>query len=166
MRHYSVPVIFLIGTMFIGYLYLQEPKEKDIFPLTHSKGRLIYGEIQQYQKETSVKTDLQRKQAEMNKKLNNSEIGPGSENTFHQTKLLGPDDPRMDVLIEESIEETMTLDQRMDLFLAKRQHYDNMEWATKKAYVDRFIREAYRMGFIVKVNDEMEIESVVEIKNQ
>ena len=169
MKNYAVPIIFLAGTLFFGYLYIRNPKKKEIsssINSTHSTGHIIYGQLQQYQKETSIKTDLQKKRAEMNKKLNNSEIGETFRNPFHQTKLIGANDPRMDILVEESVEEAMNLDQHMDQFLAKRQRYENMESATKKAYVDQFIREAYRMGFIVKVNDQMEIESVVEIKTK
>ena len=164
-----MPAIFVMGTLFFGYLYLQNPGKKERSSLmspNRSKGQMIYNRLQEYQKETSIKTELQRKQAEMNKKLNSSEISEVSRESFHQTELLGSDDPRMDLFDDESTEQAMNLDQHMDQFLAKRQKYENMKWAAKKAYVSQFIREARKMGFIVKINDQMEIESVVEIKNR
>ncbi len=151
----------------MGYLYLRGPrKEAPLVKPTYSKKGVAYGRLQQYQKETSIKTDLQRKQAEILKKLNNSEIDNAPKDSFHETEISGPDDPRMDVLVEESPQQAMNLDQRMDQFLAKRQQYESMEEASRKAYVNQFVREAYKMGFLVKINSQMEIESIEEINKQ
>jgi hypothetical protein len=54
----------------------------------------------------------------------------------------------------------MTLDQKMDEFLAKRQLYEELEERKKREYVRRFIEESYRMGYIVKINEALEIVSV------
>ena len=156
--------------MFLAYLYVRGPEKKEdslLFKPTHSKKGVKYGRLQQYQKETSIKTNLQRKQAEiLKKKLDNSEIDNIPKESFHETEIPDSYDPRMEVLAEESTRQAMNLDQRMDQFLAKRQQYDNMEEADRKAYVKQFVREAYKMGFLVKINSQMEIESVKEIKKR
>lgn len=155
--------------MFLAYLYIRGPEEKSSSFLTkptHSSGGVEYGRLKEYQKETSIKTNLRRKQVEILKELNNSELESTSKESFHQTEIPEFYDPRTEVLAEESTQEAMNLDQRMDQFLAKRQQYENMEEVARKAYVKQFVQEAYKMGFLVKINDQMEIESVREINKQ
>lgn len=157
--------------MFLAYLYIKGPEKNNnslLVSPVHSRKEsgVEYGRLQQYQKETSIKTDLQRKQAEVLKKLHNSEMDSTPKEPFHQTEIPDSYDPRMEVLAEESTEQAMNLDQRMDRFLAKQQQYENMEEAARKAYVKQFIQEAYKMGFLVKINSQMEIESVEEINRR
>ena len=171
MKDYIIPTIFLFGTLFLGWLYLQEPDSAD--PLLkleweNKKGKkIIYNKIREYQKETEIKAILQRKKAELNKKLNRggSEIERVSSPSTEEIKVFNPT-PLEEVFEEESPKEALNLDQKMDQFLAKREFYEAMETAERKAYVEEFIRSAYQMGYIVKINEQMEIESITEIKRR
>ena len=167
MQRYIAPIVLLTGTLFLGYLYLedtkQDSKKKNI---SRSEKKIPYGKLQQYQKETRIKIGLHHKQTEMNKQLNNSEINPTSKNKFHQTELHDGYDSLAEDLADSGSEQAITLDQRMDRFLAERQYYENMEQIAKKAYVDRFISEARKMGYVVEVNDQMEIVNVEEVESR
>ena len=167
MQRYIAPIILLAGTLFLGYLYLDDTrqglKKKNV---SHSEKKIPYGKLQQYQKETKIKIGLHHKQTEMNKRLNDSEINPTSKNKFHQAELHDGYDFRSEDLADPGSEQAVTLDQRMDRFLAERQYYENMEQIAKKAYVDRFISEARKMGYVVEVNEQMEIVSVEEVESQ
>jgi hypothetical protein len=151
-----------MGTLFFGYLYLQDPTDT-LFPQSEeNQGSIKYNQLQQFQQETDIKMDIEKQKAQMNKKLGGPELDPDHQknNKFHKTELRKEADPRIYDLQDSSSDKAMTLDQRMDEFLAKKQRYEEMEKNQKNLYVKQFIKEAYSMGFIVVVNDKMEIESV------
>jgi phosphosulfolactate synthase (CoM biosynthesis protein A) len=51
----------------------------------------------------------------------------------------------------------------MDAFLARKEQYQMMEKAQRKAYVEAFLNEARKMGFEVKISDDLQIQSIEKI---
>ena len=84
---------------------------------------------------------------------------------FHEAPVNTDAGPAAYDLQEEGINEPVNLDQQMDAFLAKKQRYEELEKEQRQRYVKAFIKEAYKMGYIVKVNDKMEIVSVDKHEN-
>lgn len=166
MRRYIVPFTLFIGTLYFGYLFIQGPSSSSLdFSAASGQGTVRYNRLQQYQQETAVKMDIERQKLQFDKRASGPEMNPGhkKKNRFHKTELRKDKDPRSIDLEESSDYQAMTLDQRMDEFLAKKQYYEELEKSQKLAYVEQFVKEAYKMGFVVVVNDQMEIESVDKI---
>ncbi len=163
MGRYIPPLILFLLTLYFAFLYLQGPKVPDFLGnQAPSEGSIPYNQIEQYQKETQIKLSIKKQQAEMNKQMGGPELNPGqsAKNKFHKTDFnKGVDQKVIDFSDQENYE-ALTLDQRMDQFLAKKQKYDELELAQKKAYASAFIKEARMMGFDVKVNDQLDITSV------
>lgn len=169
MNRYFVPALLFAGTLFFGYLYINEPGQSAYSTYSQpDSGSVRYNQLQQLRQETAVKMDIESQQAQMAKRIQSPQLDPGKrkKNAFHKTELSSGTDPKTYDLEEASSYEAMTLDQRMDEFLAKKQQYEELEKSQKSAYVKAFVKEAYKMGFIVKVNSQMEIESVEKVANQ
>ena len=171
MKQYFIPALFLAGTLFFSYLYLAGPlfgRGGILTGLPSSERSIKYNQLQQLKQETAVKMDIEKQQALINKRLASPDLEAGydKKNKFHKTEPgydLGPAATDLD---SESSYEAMTLDQRMDEFLARKQEFEEIEEAQKQAYVEAFILEAKKIGFIVKINSDLEIESVTKIKKK
>ncbi len=163
MSRYIPSFILFSLTLYFAYLYLQDPVQPILLdPVKDKEGSVSYNQLEQYQKETQIKLSIKRQQGEMNKKIGGPEMQPDAaqKNKFHRTDFNKGIDQRAIDLAGQQTYEAMTLDQRMDQFLAKKQSYDDLEQAQKKAYAEAFIQEAYNMGFDVKINDQLDIVSV------
>lgn len=168
-NRYLPPFIMLGLTLVFAFLYMQEPKSPDInLPSRSTQGAVPYSQLEQYQKETAIKLHIKQEQADLNKQIQGPELSPGAaaKNRYHRTDFNKGIDQRVLDLNESNSYEAMTLDQKMDQFLAKKQLFDDMERAQKRAYAQAFIKEALAMGFRVEVNSDLEITSVERIDGQ
>lgn len=166
MSRFFVPAMLFLGTCFFGYLYIVGPQDGTTLNLTRpGKGSVPYNQLKQYEKETQMKIDIDKQQLQMKKVVGGPQLNPGQakKNDFHKTQLLKDEDPKAIDLRDPSTLETLTLDQRMDAFLAKKQRFEDLAEAKRKLYVERFIEEALAMGFIVEVNENLEITKVQKI---
>ncbi len=166
MKYYFVPGLFLLGTLFFGYLYIVGPDPYVttpgvISPKT-SGNTISYNKLEQYKKEAQVKLDIQKQRAEIEKTVEKPLLDPNyrKRTKFHEAPVNADVGPAAYDLNEEGINEPVNLDQQMDAFLAKKQRYEELEKEQRQRYVKAFIKEAYKMGYVVKVNDKMEIVSV------
>ncbi len=168
MKYYFVPSLFLFGTLFFGYLYISGPSSMTTRLVPHQgKGKGIsYDTLERYKKEAQVKLEIQKQRAEIQKSINKPLLDPNfaKQNEFHETVISADVGPAASDTMEESINEPVNLDQQLDAFLAKKQRYEDLEKAQKQLYVKTFIKEAYKMGYEVKVNDKMEITSVKKLR--
>ena len=169
MKTYLFPFLMLTGTVIFSLLYIRGvgPGEHlDI--ISKQKGSVRYSQLQQLRRETAIKVELESKTAEMNKKVNKPDLDPGflERNSFHKTEMNFNPPANAKDLEDEGASEALTLDQRMDAFLAKKQWYEQQEASKKKAYVEKFVHEAYKMGFEVQVDDQFQITSVRKITPQ
>ena len=167
MKRYLPPFLLLLGTVYFGYLYLQSPEDFSFSP-SGREGQISFAELQQLKQETALKMNLDRQRAELEKSLQRNQLNPGAreEGEFHETPIRDMQDPRAAVLNGPSNSESLTLDQKMDAFLASKQQYEMLATAQKEAYVEQFIIEARKMGFQVKISKDMQIESITKIKGQ
>lgn len=167
MKRYLPPFFLLLGTLYFGYLYLQSPEDLSFLP-GNSDGQISFAELQQMKQETALKMNLDRQRAELEKSLQRNQLNPGAreEGRFHETPLREMQDPRSAVLNRPSQTDNLTLDQRMDAFLASKEQYEMLESAQKEAYVEQFLIEARKMGFLVKISKDMQIESITKIENK
>ncbi len=172
MKQYLIPILFLSGTLFFSYLFVVgpprgEPKKEPAFSVK-KQGTIPYNRLRNLQQQTQVSMDLRRQQAVLNKVGRKPNLDPAhsKRHPIHETGLDRDLGPAADDLANEGSREALTLDQRMDEFLARRQQYQEMEQVKREQYVDAFIAEARRMGFRVRVNDAMEIVDVQKIESQ
>ena len=167
MKEYFVPGLFLAGTFVFAYLYLAGPPEGGSQKPTQRGEASIgdkanYGKLQQYRKELLVKKQILKQEALLRKNRDRLDLDPNfhKNNHFHETNLADEIGPAAEDLSRGSYNEPMNLDQRMDAFLAKKQQYEQMEQAQRERFVESFINEAYKMGYVVKVNEAMEVVDV------
>ncbi len=167
MKRYLPPFLLLLGTLYFGYLYLQSPEDFSFSP-SRRAGQISFAELQQLKQETALKMNLDRQRAELEKSLQRNQLNPGAreEGKFHETPIPDMQDPRSAVLNSPSQTNNLTLDQRMDAFLATKEQYEMLESAQKEAYVEQFLIEARKMGFKVKISKDMQIESITKIQNK
>ncbi|MEM7646876.1 MAG: hypothetical protein AAF203_08210 [Pseudomonadota bacterium] len=169
MDRYFLPFLLFCGTLFFGYLFLQEPAPRRQVSTTLPKsGSISYTQLQQMKKETAIKVGLRKQRALMDKRVQGPELDPsfGKKKKFHKTELNTDPHPVSGDLDDGSLEEAYTLDQRMDEFLAEKQRYEQLEESKKRLYVRQFIQEAYKMGFNVQVNESLEVVSVKKREDQ
>lgn len=170
MKTYFVPILFLLGTCFFGYLYLTgshpDADGAEGYGRNGHGNGIRYGKLEQYKKEAQVKMDIQRQRAEMEKSIERPLLNPnyGKENKFHEAVINTDVGPAAYDTSEEGSDEPVNLDQQLDAFLAEKQRYEELEVAQRQSYVQAFIREAFKMGYKVQVNDQMEIVSVEKTK--
>lgn len=164
MNQYIIPGLFLAGTLFFGYLYIAGPMgdSSENTMGIDPRGKASYNRVQNLRQQTSVSMGLKKEKAllERGGRKPELEAGKDQQSSFHHLDInedLGPAAKDVD---NRKSWEAMTIDQRMDEFLAKKQHYLEMEQIKKKEYVKKFIDEARAMGFDVVINDQMEIVSV------
>lgn len=165
MKPYLAPLILLCGTFFLGYLYVQDPVTKTQW-LSKPSGKTVpYTQLQQYRQETEVKLDIESQRAALDNRLSGPNIDPSARprKQFHKTEVQRARDPRAFDLEDDVDSQALGLDQRMDEFLAKKQQYEDLAQSQKRAYVRSFIEEARKMGFVVVVNNQMEVESVTPV---
>lgn len=169
MNRYLLPALLFLGTLYFGFLFLQGPGHPQSMEKKQSKqGAMSYSQVQQLKKETAIKVGIRQQQAQMDKRVGGPELDPGykKRNKFHNMELNGNPTPVAASLEQRSDEEPMTLDQRMDEFLARKQRYEQLAESQKREYVTRFIHEAYKMGFVVKVNENLEVISVEKVPSK
>ena len=167
MKRYLPPILLLLGTLYFGYLYLQSAEDFSFSP-SAGQGQISFAELQQLKQETALKMKLDQQRAELEKNLQRNQLSPGAreQGQFHETPVRDIQDPRAAVLNSPSQTEGLTLDQKMDVFLASKQQYEMLETAQKEAYVEQFIIEARKMGFQVKISKDLQIESIKKIKSK
>lgn len=166
MDRYVLPLLLFLGTLVLGFLYIQEPKKNPVDDFqTRKKGSMPYTQVEQYKQEAAMKMGIDRQRAEMDKTLGGPELEPGRahKDDYHKTELGDSTVTRAHDFRDEGSSRPVTLDQKMDQFLAKKHEYELLEDQQKRAYAREFVKEARRMGFSVIVNDDMEIESVEKI---
>ena len=167
MNRYFVPGLLLVGTLFFAYMYVVGPNQLDDFDMKNGgKGRVPFNQVQQLKKETEIKMGIKQQRADMNKRLGGPMLDPGKSkrNQFHKTNVYGGADPKAIDLDDNRHNEGMSLDQKMDEFLAKRQQFEEMADAQRKLYVESFVKEAESMGYKVLINTDLEIVSVEKTK--
>lgn len=167
MKQYLVPGLFLAGTLFFAYLYVFGPVGQEAPISTDLKsGGIPFGKVEQYRQETAIKMDIMKQQAEVNRHGDRPELDPSykKNNDFHETTINGSLGPAARDLEDASVTQPMTLDQRMDQFLAQKQRYQTLEASQKQLFAEKFIEEARKMGFEVKINDNLEVIDVKEIQ--
>ncbi|MCB0379552.1 MAG: hypothetical protein KDD33_13755 [Bdellovibrionales bacterium] len=150
---------FLLATLVLLFMYLQEPSTD----LVDGPGSVQYNQINQYRLEAERKIELERGMAEMKRKKSGPKLVPVEAQDVEPLKILPDRDPHMDDLEEDKTYGPVTLDQKMNAFLANRQAYEEVEHANRQAYVDEFKKEARAMGYEVEINDQMEIVKVRKI---
>ena len=68
MKYYFVPGLFLLGTLFFGYLYIVGPDpyatNPGVLSPKTSGNTISYNKLEQYKKEAQVKLDIQKQRAE------------------------------------------------------------------------------------------------------
>lgn len=168
MKQYIVPIIFLSGTLFLGYLYVKgpSPKHRAMRGQASKKG-VSFNKLQQYKKEVQIQHEIRKQAAEMRKVVGKPELDPGykKRNRFHHLNLDKNLGPAADELGRGTDDEPVNLDQRMDAFLAKKQEYEELETAQRRAYVETFIDEAYKMGYRVTISPDLEVTNVEKIQD-
>lgn len=168
MNQNLIPGLLLAGTLCLGYLYWVGDTPSNHGSLRPNPGQdaIQYNRVQQYAKEQEVRRDIYEKQAQFNKIKKRELLDPNfrKEETFHESNPQESLGPAARDLSQDKGYKALTLDQRMDAFLAQRHRYEALEKAKKERYVQEFIKEARGMGFHVEVNDDMEIIDVREIR--
>jgi len=161
-----IPGLFLLGTLIFGYLYIAGPSSKTIsYGEESTSGKVSYSRLQNLKRQTAVHLDLKKQQALLNQNGDRPDLDPGKDrkNNLHDTSIdrkLGPAARDVD---NRRSHDALTLDQRMDEFLAKKQAYEKLEKSQRLAYVKMFISEARNMGYEVVVDQEMQIVSVEKV---
>ena len=170
MNRYLLPILLFSGTVYFAILYVigPQPRTRGV-PLpqpARKTGSVPYSKIQQMKQETAIKVGIRKQQADMRKRIRRPELDPSYKlkKKFHKTEHHEGFHPVGQDMEDGSIEEAVTLDQRMDDFLAERQRFEMLEASKRKLYVKRFIMEARKMGFKVKVSENLEVVDVQKIK--
>lgn len=171
MKQYIIPGIFLAGTLFFGILYVVGPPQPGkVVNLREeaSEGAVQYNRIEQFKKETEVKMEIRKQQAQMEKRVARPELDPGfaKRNRYHETPInrIGNTGAAATELHNPGVNEAMNLDQRMDAFLAKLEDHEQMDKIQRAEYVKKVIAEAEKMGFKVEVDDDMNIKNIQKLK--
>ena len=137
-------------------------------PIKMDRKTTRYHRIHNLKEQEAIRAQLNRQKALLNRQGQKPSLDPHftKKKEFHDTDLSGELGPAVEDLDSSGSVEPLTLDQKMDEFLAKRQAYEELEEAKKQAYAQRFIEEARLMGFDVQINSAMEIMSVTPINPQ
>ena len=170
MKQYIVPGLFLAGTILFAVLYVVGPSNnggKGIASSETSQGAIRYNRVQNLKNQANIRQDLKRQQAILNRRMNKPGLDPDrhKKSGFHTTDLNKDLGPAAEDLDSGGSVGALTLDQKMDEFLAKREVFEEIENAKRQEYVDTFVREARQMGFDVKVDDNFDIVSVNKISS-
>ena len=155
-----------MGTLVLLFVYTQGSL-KQRKSTSVEEGKIPYMQVHQYQQETAMKIGIKKDQARFRKDTTTGHLVPDENynNDFEDTHDLRPEKHvASEVLEDASFKHAVTLDQKMDNFLAKRQKFEELEEMKKKAYVDAFKREARAMGFEVIIDDNMQIVKVKKLK--
>lgn len=168
MNHSIVPALFLAGTLFFTYLFINGPVVgggKSVEKPKSDRRGVSYSRLRNLKQQAEVRRDLNKQQAILNRRGRMPTLSPdySKKKKLHETHLDRDVGPAAYDLDSGSTARALTLDQRMDEFLAKRQHYEDLEQMQKEQYVEAFIEEARQMGFRVKINNAMEITDVEKI---
>lgn len=161
-KYYLAPAFFFIGTVVFIYLYLIGPEgsshlEREV------EGTTSYLHVQKLKEQARIKLDLKKQKALLEQSKRRAYLEPKSSPKENYQLHLG--EGQRDLSHDEADSHgSITLDQQMDEFLAKKQSYEALEQAQRKRYVERFIEEARAMGYDVKVDDDMQIISAEKIK--
>lgn len=172
MKDYFVPGLFLAGTLIFAYLFVVGPPQQEkAHSLTEKnfQGKTSnFEKLEQYRQEMRVKKDILQQRANLQKRRDRQELDPNynKRNSFHETKLAEDLGPAAEDLNNGTFDEPMTIDQKMNSFLEKKQQYELLEQAQQRLYVETFLKEAYKMGYIVKVNENMEVVDVQRVDAQ
>ncbi len=150
--------------MFFAYLFVTGPigGSHGQSDLADSTGKVPYNRLINLKEQTRMRLDLKKQQAVLQRTGDKPFLDPGADkrNETHKLDLNDDYGPAAFDINSRNSASAMTLDQKMDEFLAKRQRYEELEKLKRQEYVQRFIEESYRMGFDVRINDKMEIVSV------
>jgi hypothetical protein len=163
MIKYPIPFFLLCGTLFLAYLYIKGPGNGET---RHSESAgahsVSYTQLNQLKKETQIKLSMERERALLEKRRERNLLSPGARkrSRFHETPVGEMTDPRTHILDTGSEYQSLTLDQRMDAFLAQKQSFEMLEKVQKEAFVEQFIIEARKMGFNVKISEDLEVQSI------
>ncbi len=167
MNQYIIPGILFCLTLFFAYLFVAGPiGGADIVDSSDLSGKVSYNRLQNLKEQTKVRLDVKKQQALLEQTGAKPILDPEADkkNSLHQLDINEDYGPAAFDVNKRKSASAMTLDQKMDEFLAERQHFDEMEKLKKQEYVRRFVEESKRMGFEVKINDDMEIVSVKKLK--
>lgn len=164
MNKLFLPGTFLAGTLILLIVYSQGSVKRRT--ATVKNGKVPYMQVHQYKRETALKMNLEKDRANFRKHEEKSQLNPseGQSDDFYDSDLRPEKNTGFEDSSNESYRQAVTIDQKMDGFLAKRQRYNELETMKKKAYVDEFKREALAMGFKVVIDSNMKIISVKKIK--
>jgi hypothetical protein len=171
MKDHFIPGLFLAGTLFFAYLYVVGPIDGDpnesTLSVERKAGSIPYNRVQNLKQQTSLRMGLEKERAllDQSQRRANLQAGQNKATPYDPTFQEDAGPAAYDVDNKRSYE-ALTLDQRMDEFLAKRQQYEELEKIKREEYVDQFIMEARSMGFDVKVGSDMKIKSVKKIKSK
>ena len=157
-----IPLVFLLGTAVLFFLTFSDSSDIS-FSQGEGKGRK-YSDIQKTKTEAIRKVELNYMRADQEKR-----VAP-QVNRRHRTRDFGrPVDLEPERNIgaqdsrDDSLQQSQTLDQKMDGFIAHRQHFEAMEKIQKTEYVKEFIKEARAMGYEVVINNNLEIVKVTKV---
>ena len=164
MNKLFLPGTFFVGTLILLLVYSQGNVKRKT--ATTQSGKVPYMQVHQYKQETAIKIGLEKDQANFRKYSEKSRLHhiANENNDFYDTGLTPEKNRAYEDIADESVQQAVTLDQKMDGFLAQRQRYEELETAKRKAYVDEFKRGALAMGYQVIIDRNMKIISVKKIK--
>lgn len=167
MNKLFLPGTFFIGTLVLLFVYMQGAPSRQTATAPGS-GKVPYMQVHQYKRETAIKMGIEKEQAQLRKHSEKPQLHPSerSHNDFYEGDLVPEKNVSGEDISDKSYRQAVTLDQKMDGFLAKKQKFSELETMKKKAYVDEFKREARAMGFEVVIDNNMKIISVKKIKKK
>lgn len=170
MGRFFLPATFFVGTLVLLVVYSKGTLKRET-ATTSGSGKVPYMQVHQYKQETAIKMELEKDQARFRKesgapRISNTFKDDDDDDFYEGTELSAQKNVGQDLFNDQSVRQAVTLDQKMDDFLAKKQKYDELETMKKQAYISRFREEARSMGFEVQIDENMQIISVKKINKK
>lgn len=157
-----IPLVFLLGTGVLFFLTFS--KSNNISSDIEGGKGIKYSDIQKTKSEAIRKVELNYMRADQEKRVA-PEVRSGHRRRdfgrpvdLEAERNMGAQDAR-----DDSLQQSQTLDQKMDGFIAHRQQFEAMEKIQKTEYVKEFIKEARAMGYEVIINNNLEIVKVTKV---